>query len=104
MTHFANLLGNILVSLFNFEKSEIPFMRHEDSNADALLSWTLETSDVGSENESYFVQLSSGFIANDRTVIRRNLKRGLRYMRYYPLETVSNFFSKFMKNLPNIEE
>ena len=104
MVHFADLLGSVLVDVFGFEEGEIPFMHHHEDNVEDLISWTFDNTGEEEENESYFVQLSSGFIANDRTVIRRNLKRGLRYMRYYPLETVSNFFSKFFKNLPNVEE
>lgn len=104
MVHFADLLGSVLVELFGFDEGEIPFLHHREENVAELISWTLDVTGEENENESYFVQLSSGFIANDRTVIRRNLKRGLRYMRYYPLETVSNFFSKFFKNLPDIEE
>ena len=104
MVHFADLLGNILMLLFSFDEGEIPFMHSKDSNAEEILTWTLDNVGSENDNESYFVQLSSGFIANDRTVIRRNLKRGLRYVRYYPTETVSNFFSKYMKNLPQIEE
>lgn len=104
MVHFANLLGNVLVLLFDFDEGEIPFMHSIDKNAEKLLTWTFDNETSDTENESYFVQLSSGFIANDRTVIRRNLKRGFRYVRYYPLETVSNFFAKFFKNLPDIEE
>ena len=104
MVHFADLLGSALVELFDFEESEIPFMHHRDKDVADIIVWTLNNSREDSGNESLFVQLSSGFIANDGTVVRRNLKRGLRYMRYYPLETVSNFFSKFIKNLPQIEE
>lgn len=104
MVHFASLFGNILVSIFEFDEAEIPFLHGKDEKAEKLVAWTLENSSAENEKESYFIQLSSGFIANDRTVIRRNLKRGLRYLPYYPFETISNFFSKFMKNLPEIEE
>ena len=104
MVHFANLFGSVLVSLFDFEESEIPFMHGTDAKVEKLLAWTFDNSSVENEKESYFVQLSSGFIANDRKVIRRNLKRGLRYMPYYPIETISNFFLKFFKNIPEMDE
>ncbi len=104
MVHFADLFASVLMDVFDFDESEIPFMHHHEDNVAALMTWTFDSHKNEINDDSYLMQLTSGFSANERRAHRRSLKRGLRYMKYYPVETVSNFFSKIFKNLPEIEE
>ena len=104
LRRMAQLQGSMLMSVFNFEQDELPFVRHVEAaaNKHVLRSVTHSASDTA--EEWHFRQLSSGFVQNNSALLRRNLRRSLRYITYAPLETVSNFFNNFARSLQEIEE
>ena len=75
ISRFAQLQGNILIALFGFDTEE----------------W-------------HFRQGNSVFVHNNQKLLRRNLRRSMRYMDYAPLETTSNFLLNFSRSLSEIEE
>ncbi len=104
MRRMAQLQGSMLMAVFNFEQDELPFVRHMESSANKLVLRSVTHSAYDTAEEWHFRQLSTGFVQNNSTLLRRNLRRSLRYITYAPLETVSNFFNNFVRSLQEIEE
>ena len=104
LRRMAQLQGSMLMSVFNFEQDELPFVRHVEAAANKLVLRSVTHSASDTAEEWHFRQLSSGFVQNNSSLLRRNLRRSLRYITYAPLETVSNFFNNFARSLQEIEE
>ena len=104
LRRMAQLQGSMLMSVFNFEQDELPFVRHVEAAANKLVLRSVTHSACDTAEEWHFRQLSSGFVQNNSALLRRNLRRSLRYITYAPLETVSNFFNNFARSLQEIEE
>lgn len=104
LRRMAQLQGSMLMTVFNFEQDELPFVRHVESAAYKLVLRSVTHSASDTAEEWHFRQLSSGFVQNNSSLLRRNLRRSLRYITYAPLETVSNFFHNFVRSLQEIEE
>lgn len=101
---FANLQGSILVEVFNFEEDEIPFLHRMEPNAYKLTLRTLRHTAIDTAKEWNLRQTKSGFIYNNPRVMRRNLRRSMRYVNYGSVETVSNFMHNIAHTLSEIEE
>ena len=104
LRRMAQLQGSMLMSVFNFEQDELPFVRHVEAAANKLVLRSVTHSASDTAEEWHFRQLSSGFVQNNSALLRRNHRRSLRYITYAPLETVSNFFNNFARSLQEIEE
>lgn len=104
LRRMAQLQGSMLMAVFNFEQDELPFVRHVEASANKLVLRSVTHSASDTAEEWHFRQLSSGFVQNNSSLLRRNLRRSLRYITYAPLETVSNFFNNFVRSLQEIEE
>lgn len=104
LRRMAQLQGSMLMAVFNFEQDELPFVRHEETAAYKLVLRSVTHTASDTAEEWHFRQLSSGFVQNNSSLLRRNLRRSLRYLTYAPLETVSNFFNNFARSLQEIEE
>ena len=104
LRRMAQLQGSMLMSVFNFEQDELPFVRHVEAAANKLVLRSVTHSASDTAEEWHFRQLSSGFVQNNSALLRRNLRRSVRYITYAPLETVSNFFNNFARSLQEIEE
>ena len=100
----AELQGNILISVFGFDEDELPFVTKYDQNAYKLTLRSVSDLAKDTAQEWHFKQNSAGFVRNNGAVLRRNLRRSLRYVGYAPLETVSNFANNFVRSLSEIEE
>ncbi len=100
----AELQGNILIALFGFEEEEFPFIRKHDKAAYKLTLRSIADLAKDTAQEWHFKQNSAGFVRNNGTVLRRNLRRSFRYFGYLPLETISNFANNFIRSLSEIEE
>lgn len=100
----AELQGNILISVFGFEEDELPFVTKYDQKAYKLTLRSVSDLAKDTAQEWHFKQNSAGFVRNNGAVLRRNLRRSLRYVGYAPLETVSNFANNFVRSLSEIEE
>ncbi len=100
----AQLQGSMLMTVFNFEQEEIPFVQRVEPSAYKLVLRSVLHSASDTAEEWHFRQSRSGFVTNNSTLLRRNLRRSLRYITYAPIETVSNYFNNFARSLQEIEE
>ena len=100
----AQLQGSILIAVFNFERDEIPFVHQVERQAYNLALLTLTHNEIDTSKEWHFRQSKTGFVHNNNAMLRRNLKRSIRYIQYAPIETTSNFISNIVRGLAEIEE
>ena len=100
----AQLQGSILIAVLNFDQDEIPFVKQIEQEAYPLALRTLTHSQIDTSKEWHFKQSKSGFVKNNNSVLRRNLRRSMRYVNYAPVETASNFLSNLTRSLSEIEE
>lgn len=101
----AHLVGSFLVHLFHFSEDEIPFMKgRPDENVENIICDVLHT--AGSHNDNwYFTQGKKIFVrTNNSGAMIWQIKHSVKYLRYYPTETITNFFSSFAHSLSHIEE
>lgn len=104
MKRMAQLQGSILMAVFGFEQEELPFVGTLETNAYKLTINCISDLARDTAEEWHFRQTSAGFVRNNGRVLRRNLRRSIRYIPYMPVETTSNFISNFVKSLSEIEE
>lgn len=104
LRRMAQLQGSMLMAVFNFEQDEIPFVRSEEPSAYKLVVRSVLHTASDTAEEWHFRQSRSGFVQNNSTLLRRNLRRSLRYIMFAPIETTSNFFHNFARSLQEIEE
>lgn len=104
LRRMAQLQGCMLMEIFHFEADEIPFVQHFEPAAKHLVLRSVTHTASDTAEEWHFRQSTAGFVRNNSALLRRNLRRSLRYMAYAPLETISNFISNFAKSLHEIEE
>lgn len=100
----AQLEGSILISVFGFEEDEIPFVKKVEKSAYKMTIQTLARTEKETAKEWNFRQSNIGFVHNNSKVLRKNLRRSIRYIDYAPIETVSNLIHNFAKSLSEIEE
>ena len=100
----ASLHGSILTSFFHFDPNEIPYMLKEDAAAPTITQRSLNNTATDTAENWHFRMRTNGMVENNSKVFRRNLRRSMRYIRYNPLETTSNFLANFAKSLSEIEE
>jgi hypothetical protein len=104
LQRMAQLQGSMLVAVFNFETDELPFVRHLEISAYKLVLRSVYHTASDTAEEWHFRQSRTGFVTNNSQLLRRNLRRSLRYLPYAPIETVSNYFNNFTRSLQEIEE
>lgn len=100
----AQLQGSMLMAAFQFEQNELPFVENVESSAYKLVMRSVHHTVSDTAEEWHFRQGKAGFLQNNSSLLRRNLRRSLCYIVYAPLETVSNFFHNFARSLQEIEE
>ena len=99
----AQLEGSVLITFFNFEQDEIPFVHTVERGAYKLTLRSLYYN-IKDQEEILFKQSQSGFVHTANGTMRKNLRRSMRYFGYAPIETTSNFLNKFFRSLSEIEE
>lgn len=104
LVRMAELQGNILIEVFGFEQSEIPFVHKPDREAYNITVRAVSFLAKDTAEEWHFRQGSTGFVQNNSRILRRNLRRSMRYFVYAPIETTSNFFTGIGHSLSEIEE
>lgn len=104
MQRMAQLQGSILMEVFGFEKDELPFVDHEEKSTRKLTFLSVTNLVKDTAKVWHFRQRQSGFVVNNSAVLRRNLRRSFRYLKFAPLETMSNFVTNFVRSLQEIEE
>lgn len=104
LQRMAQFEGNLLVSLFQFEQDEIPFILSSDPNADIYAAKLLRDLTFTDKTESLFKQGKSGLIQGNTMATCRTISRCMRFFSYSPIECVSNMIGRFVANLSEIEE
>lgn len=104
LERMAQLQGSILISVFGFEQNELPFVHKFEPEAFGLTIRSISNLAKDTAEEWNFRQSKSGFVKNNPTVLRRNVRRSVRYFSYAPLETTSSFLTNLGKSLSEIEE
>ena len=99
----AQLEGSVLITFFDFEKAEIPFVRHVERGAYSLTLRSLYYN-IKDHQDILFKQSQSGFVHSAGGTMRKNLSRSMRYLQYAPIETISNFLNSVFHSLAEIEE
>ena len=102
--HIAQLQGSILIAVFEFELDEIPFVHKFAPESFKLTIRTINHTAIDTAKEWNFKQSKSGFMKNNSSALRKNLRRSIRYAGYAPIETASNFVNNFIRSLSEIEE
>lgn len=104
LSRMAQLEGSVLIEVFEFVQDEIPFVKRVEPAAYRLTLRTLEHTEHDYAQEWNFRQSKSGFVQNNSAMLRKNIRRSVRYINYATLETSSNFFGNFLRSLSEIEE
>ena len=99
----AQLEGSVLITFFDFEQDEIPFVRHIEPGA---YKHTLRSLyyNITEHQDIQFEQNNAGFVHTTGGTMRQNLRRSMRFLQYAPIETMSNFMNNFFRSLSEIEE
>lgn len=104
LQRMAELEGNLIVALFQFEQDEIPFIQYSDPKASVYAERLLKDMTFCDTAESLFKQGKSGLIQGNTMATFRTISRCMRFFSYSPLESTSNMIGRFVANLSEIEE
>lgn len=101
----AQLEGALLVDLFGFSASDIPFAGGDiDKKANIVAR---ELAEYTSHPEEFYFSQSPDSIfvhATGGSALVSRVRRSARYMRFIPSEALTNFFASFAHSLTHIEE
>lgn len=101
----AQLTAVMLVNLLNFQPEELPFMKPStEEEMDKLIREVLSQKNSHTE-EWYFSQGKNIFVhTSNSSAMLWHVRRSAKYFKYYPSETMTNFFTSFAHSLSHIEE
>jgi len=102
----AKLESSLLIELLGFEKEEMAFAGGKtDKNVEQVVQELIEFTNThvkdfyfSQDEDNIFVHTSNG------SAMLGHIRRSARYFRYFPSETVTNFFASFAHSLSHIEE
>ncbi len=106
LTQMCQLEGQFLMLLYDFQDHELPFMKDKkDQRIERIAQELLEFTNTRS-HDWYFSQAEDSiFVHNSNTsAMFSHVRRSARYFRYYPSESLTNFFASFIHSLSHIEE
>ena len=106
LTQMTQLTGEFLIKLYGFEEEDIPFLKdRKEKKIDHIAQELIEFTNTRSQ-DWYFTQQDGGiFVHNtNSSATFSHVRRSARYFRYYPSESVTNFFASFVHSLSHIEE
>lgn len=102
MKHIVTLESSVLMQLFDFSHDEFPFVDKEEEKAKELI--LKDISSLGTR-DMHFSQGNGAFVHNKNSrATLWHIRHSARLMKYYPLETTSNFIHSFASSLSEIEE
>lgn len=106
ISRMSQLEGQFLMLLFCFEASEIPFMQtRRDKAVERIAQELISFTNTRSEDWYFSQEAGSIFVhSSNSSAMFRHVRRSARYFRYYPSESLTNFFASFVHSLSHIEE
>lgn len=101
----AQLAAIMLVKLMHFTPEELPFMQPiSDEKMERQIREIFRQKNSHAE-EWYFSQGKNIFVhTSNPSAMMWHVRRSARNLRYYPSETLTNFFTSFAHSLSHIEE
>ena len=102
----AKLEGSLLMELLGFSHDVIPFVGNKaDKNVKQVAQELIEFTNTRAA-DFYFTQTDDNIFVhtNNGSAMLGHIRRSARYFRYFPSETVTNFFASFAHSLSHIEE
>jgi len=102
----AALESALLIKLFGFDKAEIPFAAEKENKHIEQITNELITFSNTRAQDFYFSQDADSIFVHtsNGSAMLGHIRRSARYFRYYPSETLTNFFASFAHSLSHIEE
>ena len=105
MGGMAQLEGALLTKLMNFSPDEIPFMQPDKNDDISAVTREIFNLKGNHTYDWYFTQGKNVFVRNtNKSAMMWHVNHSRRFFRYYPSETVTNFFTAFARSLSQIEE
>lgn len=101
----AQLSAVMLVRLLGFTNEELPFMKPmTDEKEEQLIKEIFRQKNSHAE-EWYFSQGKDIFVhTSNSSAMLWHVRRSAKFFKYYPAETMTNFFTSFAHSLSHIEE
>lgn len=105
MTKMAEVAAALLIQFFNFTADEIPFLDEQgDIKIGDIVDDVFQKRDT-THKTLYFSQGDDIFVhASNTSALLGHIKRSAKYFKYYPSESITNFFASFVHSLSHIEE
>lgn len=100
MKKIMNLIALYLITYFNFDAEEIPFYTKSGKDKSTRIKLPIETIQKVNDDTDNSTKEPNILIYN----IPKPSTSMLKYFSYYPLETLSIYFSNIFRSLSNIEE
>lgn len=106
LSPMCQLEGQFLVLLYGFQAEDIPFMQGKEAKqVENIARELLEFTNTRSHDWYFSQDAGSIFVHNSNTsAMFCHVRRATRYFRYFPSESVTNFFASFVHSLSHIEE
>jgi hypothetical protein len=106
ITKIAAIIGSFLVQLFHFSPEEIPFMpEKKDVDIDGLLREMFTLQNQQQSTDWYFQQGKDIFVhSTNSSAMMWHMQHSAKYAKFYPAESITNFFTSFVHSLSHIEE
>ena len=106
LTQMCQLEGECLILLFGFHAEDLPFVSARQSKRTSQIAQELLEFTNTRSHDWYFSQdADSIFVHNSNSsAMFSHVRRSGRYFRYYPSESLTNFFASFVHSLSHIEE
>ena len=106
LSQMCQLEGQCLILLYGFQADELPFLQDKkDKRVEAIAQELLEFTNTRSQDWYFSQDDDSIFIHNSNTTAMfSHIRRSARYFRYFPSESLTNFFASFVHSLSHIEE
>ena len=102
----AKLEASLLMELLGFEKEEIAFAGgKQDKNVEQVAKELIEFPNTRARDFYFLQDAGDVFVhTSNGSAMLGHIHRSARYFRYFPSETLTNFFASFAHSLSHIEE
>lgn len=106
LSQMCQLEGEFLILLYGFQSEELPFLQGKrDKQVENIAQELLEFTNTHSHDWYFSQDADSIFVHSSNTsAMFSHVKRSARYFRYFPSESLTNFFASFVHSLSHIEE
>ena len=106
LSQMCQLEGQCLIMLYGFQAEDLPFLKDKkDKRVKDIAQELLEFTNTRSQDWYFSQDADSIFVHNSNTsAMFSHVRRSARYFRYFPSESLTNFFASFVHSLSHIEE